>query len=255
MTQNEIKKAASLAHSKYRKKYGLFLVEGVHSVSELLKSRWRIESLIVSIEAEREPEIGPIIELADARHLPIHRISKKTLDHIAAVESPQGIIAIAVIPSESLSKAAFQPRLLIADQISDPGNFGAIIRSALAFGFGGVISTAGSIDFYNPKTVRASQGAMFHIVLAGHAAPEEILAAIEKSHKLYALMPRDGEDIRFVKPSERYALIVGNEASGISPKLASSCNLAITIPTPGRIESLNAAISASIAMYQLSDRG
>jgi TrmH family RNA methyltransferase len=252
MTQTEIKKAASLAHSKYRKKHGLFLVEGLHSVAELLKSSWGMESLIIEIGAARDPEVAAIISLAESRRLPVHRINKKIFEHIAATESPQGAMAIAVIPVRDLRKVISKPRLLVADQIADPGNLGAIIRSALAFGFGGLIATTGSADIFNPKVVRATQGAMFHLTLAGHADPAEIVSGVKPTHKFFALIPRGGEDLRLLRPPARFALVVGSEATGISPELTAASDTLLAIPMPGGVESLNASVAAAIAMYEFS---
>jgi TrmH family RNA methyltransferase len=252
MTQSEIKKAASLAHLKYRKKLGLFLVEGIHPVTELLKSGWQAESLIVSAEAEKDTQVAAIISQAMARRMIVHRVTRKIFEHIAATESPQGVMAVTRIPARDLPQVASKPRILIADQIADPGNLGTIIRSAQAFGFGGIISSVGSTDIYNPKVVRATQGALFHIALAGHVTAEEIISTFKPSHKFYALVPKGGEVPLSLRLPSRFALIVGAEATGISPELAAVSDVRLTIPMPGGAESLNAAVSAAIAMYEFS---
>ncbi len=254
MTQNEIKMAASLTQSKYRKKYGRFLVEGIHSVTELLRSPWRIESIVAMIGAETGPEAASIIALAEDRRLPIYRVNRKTFEHIAATESPQGIMAITEIPYHDMKKVAAEPRILIADRIADPGNLGTIARSALAFGFGGLIATIGAADFFNPKVVRATQGAIFHLALAGPAAVPEIIATLRPHHKIYALVPRGGQDPRSITLPARCALIVGAEAAGVDPDLVAASGLQLTIPMPGGAESLNAAVSAAIAMYEFARR-
>ncbi|OGC95650.1 MAG: hypothetical protein A2W25_17580 [candidate division Zixibacteria bacterium RBG_16_53_22] len=252
MTQSEIKKAASLAHSKYRKKHGLFLVEGIHSVTELLKSGWQTESLIVAAEAEQNAQVAALLGLARGRRLIIHKVTRKIFEHIAATESPREIMAVARIPESELPKVASKPRILIADQIADPGNLGTIIRSARAFGFDGIISTAGSADIYNPKVVRATQGALFHVTQAEHATAREIISTVKPTHKFYSLVPHGGEDPVSLRPAARFALIVGAEAAGVSPELAAVSDLRLTIPMPGGAESLNAAVSAAIAMYAFS---
>jgi TrmH family RNA methyltransferase len=254
MTKSEIKKAASLGHTKYRKKHRQFLVEGIHPVSELLRSKWSVESVLIQYESEEDVEIQLIQQLAASRGLKIHRLNRKTFDQIAATESPQGIMAIADIPKRDLASLKAQKRILVADRISDPGNMGTIIRSALAFGFGGVCAIAGTTDIFGPKAVRATQGALFSVRVAEHSSPEEIREHLKGTHKLYALAPRGGRGIGNVTLSSRIALVVGSESVGVSDALLALADERLTIPMPGPVESLNAAVSASIAMYELSRR-
>ena len=252
MTHNEIKKAASLGSLKFRKKYRQFLVEGVHSVAELLKSEWQINSIIVASDAQDHPEIADLLNLSTNRKLQIHTVSGRIFDRIAATESPQGIVAVAATPARDMPGVIAQERILIADHIADPGNLGAMIRCAVAFGFRGIITTPGSADIFNPKTVRASQGALFWIKISEHATAEELSERVKPTHKIYALSPKNGADIGGISPASRFAIVIGAEAAGISPELLAISDSMLTIPMAGPTESLNAAVSASISMYELS---
>jgi RNA methyltransferase, TrmH family len=255
MNQNEIKKVSSLAHGKYRKEYGLFLAEGTHVIEELLKSSWEIQVIIVSHEAADSGDLNSLLDTASRHRMPIETVNRIIFDKMATTDTPQGILAVIKLPRNDPGALIPKNRILIADGVSDPGNLGTMIRTAAAFGFGGFITTPGSADIFNPKTVRAAQGALFHLTVANHLGYEEIAGKLKMSHKIYALSAEATIDLKSVKPAIKSALVVGAEISGVSREISKMADQILRIPMSGRVESLNAAVAAGIAMYEFVRRG
>jgi RNA methyltransferase, TrmH family len=253
VNQNKIKKISSLSHGKYRKLYGLFMVEGVHVVEELFKSDWEIESLLITHEIAAS--FGPLVETAAKRRIPVETLNQKIFSKLSDTESPQGILAIVRLPKTDFGRLVSQKKILIADGVADPGNLGTMVRTAAAFGFGGFITTPGSADIFAPKTVRATQGAMFHLSVANHVDYGDIVQKIKPSHKLYCLSANASTDLKDIKPAANMALVVGAEIAGVNAKLSAIADQMLRIPMGGPVESLNAAVAAGIAIYEFFKRG
>lgn len=239
---------SSLAHAKYRRMHGLFLVEGAHAVEELLKSTWKVESVMTS-----DPDAYSDL-IAGTHHTRMEQVSQNDLNRIATTSTPQGILAVAGIPENDLKNIPLHDRILIADGLKDPANMGTIIRTAAAFGFGTFITTAGSVDIFNPKVVRATQGAMFTIDIAQRKIIKDITGRLHRSHTIYALSAGGDADLRKIRIDRRAALIVGAEVDGVSEQFLKASHYKVRIPISKRVESLNAAVAAGIAMY-LFNRG
>jgi RNA methyltransferase, TrmH family len=252
MQQNQLKKIASLAHSKYRKQHGLFLVEGIHSVMELLKTTWHIEMVVVTFNTQSAPESAPLLNLAADRKIPIEVLNQPVFEKLATTETPQGVMAVARLSYPDIGKLTTQKKILIADGIADPGNLGTMIRTAVAFGFESIITTPGSADIFSPKAVRATQGALFSIIPFSHIAPDDLLPKLQKTHSLIAITSHTSESIDSLKKSARLALVVGAEIAGVSPAIIKAADFKVKIPISDSVESLNAAVAAGIAMYELS---
>ena len=149
--QNQRVKAwKKLSQKKHRDREGLFLVEGWHLVEEAVKSDWTIDTLIVEDGVEVTDEWST---------LPLEFVSSPVMKEISQTETPQGIAAVVRQKEWELNQPK---RMLMLDQIQDPGNVGTIIRSGLAFGVEAIILGKGTVDLYNEKVVRATQGALFH---------------------------------------------------------------------------------------------
>lgn len=246
MNLKNVKKYSSLAHKKYRDKWGLFLAEGRHIVNELLNSDWEIQSLLTSdaqmFEIFREGKKAENIEF----------VAPSVLSKIATTKTPQEILAVVRIPEKPEVDITAMARIIVADGISDPGNMGTIIRTARAFDFDLVITSEYSADIFNPKVVRSTQGAIFGIrTLAGLTA-REITDKLKSSHKIYALSPDGKVDINKITPADKSALIIGTEIEGVSETLQNASDYLVRIPHSKNVESLNAAVAAGIAMHIFS---
>jgi TrmH family RNA methyltransferase len=251
MNQDLIKKIASLAHSRYRHNYGLFLVEGIHSVAGLLNSDWDVQSFVITHEVKSTPAGERLLKVAERKNVFIHLVSNKIFEKLAATESPQGVLALARLPETDIRQFLAQKLILIADGVADPGNLGTMIRAMAAFGFTGIASTPGSADIFGPKTIRATQGTLFVTTIINHIDSGKLIKELSSTHKIYALTGHQGDDLRKVKAAPRIALVVGAEISGVSDPFIKAADFRLQIPMSGPVESLNAAVAASIAMYEL----
>lgn len=246
MNPKTVKKYSSLAYRKYRDKWGLFLAEGYHIVEELLNSDWRIEAILTSKKEMFEKLQGG--QKADR----IELVKPDVINKIATTKSPQDILAAVKIPELPPPDISGLKRIIIADGIKDPGNLGTIIRTARAFDYDLIITTENSADIYNPKVVRATQGALFGIGALPGLPAGKIAGKLKSSHKIYALMPEGDILIDKIKPAGKSALIIGMEIEGVSSALQRICDYSIKIPQSRHVESLNAAVAAGIAMYIFS---
>ena len=236
-TQNQkYKYIKSLLQKKERVKNGEYTVEGIKSVSDAAAAN----ADIVCIAKSSEVSLG-----FDAGKVPVYNVDQKIFPGLCDTKSPQGVIAVIKMP-----KAAPLPnggKFVYCDRISDPGNLGTIIRTADAAGFE-VIMSPGCADLYSPKTIRSSMGSFFHTKVYENVGYEELK---KSGMRLIAgALCSESKDYRTANYGGSVALIVGNEANGVSEELLSVCDEKVIIPIIGRAESLNAAVAAAIMMYE-----
>ena len=250
ISARELKEISSLKKKKYRRLYSKFLIEGFHLIDECLKSPYRPERIIVSEEADISPhsEIFSKIKALNIKYdyLPVSRFRA-----ISDTENSQGIVA--VMGYLKTSKRIYGDIVVAADRISDPGNLGTIIRTAHWFGVKTVIIGAGSVDLYNPKLIRATQGSVFHVNIIVNADLVYYTGKLYKNGFTVVLLMSDSDScIHEYKKPGKCVLIVGNESEGISPKICSPVYDKIKIKGYSECESLNAAVSFGIALYEFT---
>lgn len=231
LSNSKIKYAIKLKQKKYRSQFNQFLVEGHHLVEEALKSN------MVSVIFTTEEEIFPNVEHYQVTQLVMKKLSDLNNDF--------GIIAICNRPVyQEISN-----HILLLDGIQDPGNMGTLIRTASAFGFGTILSES-SVDYYNEKVIRSSQGAVFYVNLV-----EGNILDFIRNHSEYHIYGTDvlsGTNIRTVSFNQaKKAIILGNEGSGVRPQIKDLVHTNIHIPMSST-ESLNVAIAGGIIMYEAS---
>ncbi len=227
-----IKEISRLKDKKFRKAEGLYLVEGIKTVNECIAAGCDIKD-IVCVEQLKENYPGAVV------------VSDSVFESISDEKTPQGVIAVVKMQDSEI----FPPQnsCILLDCLQDPGNVGTIIRTANAAGYG-EIYLINCADRYSPKAVRASMSGIFFVkTYSGNS--EEILKALSDIPIICADL--DGEDIFKFHPPEKYCLCIGNEGGGISREVRNAAEYKIKIPMIHTCESLNAAVSAGIAMYQL----
>lgn len=233
-----IKETASLKEKKGRKQLGSFLVEGKKMAEECQRSDLTIERVFI---AESYPEA-----VSFPKEICV-RVSDDVFRCLSDEKTPQGILCRVKIPA--LPLCAPSGKCLVLDGVADPGNLGTIIRTANAAGYGEIYLTKDCTDAYSPKTVRASMsGVFFTKIYEGQR--EEILSVMEGFPLFVADMV--GENVFSFTPPEAFALVIGNEANGVSDVMKKRADASISIPMRSEQESLNAAVAAGIAMYQLA---
>jgi RNA methyltransferase, TrmH family len=228
---------------------GLLIAEGPHLVEELLGSSWTVEKVVLTIETFDGWE-------QRARRAGIETIvlPRRTFAAMAATEATQGVLALARPPSYGWRDLFAQPGLvLVLDSIQDPGNAGTMIRSAEAFGAAGVILLRDSVRIANPKLMRASAGSLFRMPFLESVAPPDLLREVQRAgYRLVSLAASGGKALGEFQMTGGVALVTGSEGGGVSPAIL-NCSETATIQTAG-VESLNAAVACSIALYELNLR-
>ncbi|MBQ7769589.1 MAG: RNA methyltransferase [Clostridia bacterium] len=232
-----IKETAALKDKKGRKEQGLFLVEGRKMAIECQKSRFVVERVFVAESyAGENPFSGEITV----------RVSDDVFRFLSDEKTPQGILCRVRIPDTGL--LAPKGRCLFLDGVADPGNVGTILRTANAAGYDRVYLTNECADPFSPKSVRASMsGVFFTEICRGDRA--EILSLLDGFPIVIADM--GGVDVFSFDPPKEFALVIGNEANGVSDEVKNAAAHTVKIPMRNTQESLNAAISAGIIMYVL----
>jgi TrmH family RNA methyltransferase len=217
---------------------GYAVTEGFHLLEEALRTGCEVHSIYTTENAA-----------ARVHHdLPHVVLAPDLFRTIVATETSQGIIALVRPPRWTLDDVfSREGPVLVVDGVQDPGNAGAMIRAAEAFQTSGVAMLKGSVDPYNSKALRASAGSIFRVPIVSGVSPE---AVIDRGRPLFALMPLATLAVHECNLDGRCALVVGNEGHGVSEALRSQA-IAIRIPTQG-VESLNAAMAASIVLYEAS---
>jgi TrmH family RNA methyltransferase len=226
------------------------VVEGVRLNEEALAAGWTPRLVLFSPQlTERGRQI--VAEYA-RRQVETLEISSDLMKKIGETETPQGLLGI--FPRQFLSLPEQLDFVLIADVVRDPGNLGALLRSAAAAGVQAVFLTPGTTDAFAPKVLRAGMGAHFRLPI--HSLGWEQLPELLKSHsrppaKIYLAEAGRGAAYWQVDLTQPLALVVGGEAEGASPDARQAADGSITIPMPGKSESLNAAIAASILLFEV----
>ncbi|ACL69319.1 TrmH family RNA methyltransferase [Halothermothrix orenii] len=243
-----------LYNKSFRKKEGKFILEGYRLIMEAC-GKARFDRIFMTPYFAKTDEGEEIIRKFKD-HIPVHFVTGKLLYNVADTENPQGIAAITYVP-RSGANILFHNRnrgiILILDRIQDPGNMGTIIRTAVAAGIEGIICLKGSVDIYNLKVIRASMGAIFSIpILTGVSFKR--LQKIRDEYPDYKLICTDLNTSKFyheIDYQEPLMLVIGNEARGIREELLSLADIKIKIPLMGNIDSLNAAVSTAIVLYDI----
>lgn len=232
----------SLNKKKFRVLNKLFIVEGI-KMSEEAKELDLIEMLVIKESAMHLIESN-FIEISEDK---ITILNDRLFDEITNMQNSEGVMS--VIKIQEINRDIISKRVLCLDGIKDPGNMGTIIRSAESFGFEEIILTNECVDIYNPKTLRASMGSIFRIKFK-YLDTNEILK-LSGEYKLYTTSLKDSILLDEAPKDDKIILVIGSESHGVSDELIENSDLLVRIPMYGELESLNAAIAASIIMYVL----
>jgi TrmH family RNA methyltransferase len=235
--------ARRLQRRRDRDTTGWFLAEGPQAVREALRAA-RVREIFASASAfDRFPDLTTEASL----------ISDDGLAALAETVNPQGLVAVCAALDVPLAQAVGRgPRLtaVLAD-IRDPGNAGTVLRSAEAAGAGGVVFCDGSVDVFNPKTVRASAGSLFHVPVVASGPPAEVLARLGAAgFRRHGTVARGGTPYDEADLTGRVAVVLGNEAHGLPDAVAAELDGGLTIPMAGRAESLNVGMAAAVVCFE-----
>jgi TrmH family RNA methyltransferase len=230
--------AARLHKPRHRRELGRTLLEGPQLLEEAVAAGADIEVAFALAEDVATRELG------SKSGFEVVTVTPDALDRLADTKSPRGPVAVISIPEEPSGASG---NLLVAHGVSDPGNLGALIRTAAAFGWG-VGYTPGSADPWSPKTLRGAMGGHFRTRIVRLEDLEDLSAWTTVATVVEGGIPPTEVS------SGPYAVLVGEEATGLPDEIAADCDIQVTIPMPGGTESLNAGVAAGIVVYELSFR-
>ena len=248
-----IKKIYRLHTAAGRKKKGQYFIEGVRSVLQSLEAKAPVEEVVYSRQVHRIPGGGELVERLENAGVKVVEISESLYETITDTENPQHIMAVINMQEYRLEDitAASDLLLVIVDGLQDPGNLGTIIRTADAAGVHGVVLLKGTVDPYNPKTVRSTMGSVFSIPVIRENDTEGLFAGLHGlGVRLVAASPEGDTSYWDIDYRGRTGIIIGNEANGISEIARKSSDISAVLPMIGGAESLNAAVACGILLYK-----
>lgn len=237
VNNNHIKELCKLKEKKYRDSTNTYLIEGEHLIYEAYK-----EGILL--------EVLPLIGEDYSMDTKITFISKEVMKKLSSTDSIPSVIGVCSKKEEG----EIGNKLLILEDIQDPGNLGTIIRSSLAFGIDTIVLSTKTVDLYNPKVIRSTQGMMFHINIIVRDLIPFIKELKNNSYTIYGTKVDNGINVKDIEKKDKYALIIGNEGNGMSSEIGLLCDKNLYIDMDNGVESLNAAVAASILLYEMRNK-
>jgi len=237
--QNErIKNLSKLLSKKFRDEEGKFLVEGEHLVEEAFKSGLLLE--VIKCE-----------DVLGEYNVPTTLVTYEVIKKLSNTVNPQRIIGVV----KKIEEKELGSKVLILDDIQDPGNLGTIIRSSLAFNIDSIVLSNNSVDMYNDKVIRSSEGMIFHLNIVRRDIKELIKELHNDGFKVYGTKVDGGTSVDKVNVTNKYAIVMGNEGNGVKDEVLDLCDDYLYIDISDKVESLNVGVATSIILYELNKRG
>jgi RNA methyltransferase, TrmH family len=234
LENEKIKEIKKLHQAKYRNMTNTFLIEGEHLVEEAYKYNL-IKELIVEESSDFNLDVDKII------------VSNNVIKYLSELTSPPKVMAVC----RKQEPKPVGKKILMLDQVQDPGNLGTIIRSAIAFNIDTLILSDDTVDLYNSKVVRASQGMLFHINIISANLISMIEYLKKNDYQIIGTRLEKAIDIKKIEKDKKFVIIVGNEGNGIKKEILDLCDKHVFIKTNNKCESLNVGVAASIVLYEL----
>lgn len=231
----KVKEWIKLKEKKYRDTNNLFLIEGDHLLNEAM-----IKGVV--------KEVISADNLFNFDGIPFYEVNDAIMKKISSQVSGTNVICVC----EKLKEKEINGNVCMLDNIQDPGNLGTIIRSAVAFNIDTIIVSPDTVDLYNDKVIRASEGMIFQINIVKQNLEEAISDLKNKNYKIYGTNVENGVSLNKISFGEKSAIIIGNEGKGVKKALQDKCDSLIYIPISSKCESLNAGVAASIIFYEMN---
>ena len=234
LENKKVKDVVKLQSKKYRDLTNTFVVETEHLVEEAKKAGIIKDLFIVEDEFVDNDNT--------------YFVTNEVMRKMSSMESPSNVLAVC---EKNNSKEIIGDKILLIDGVQDPGNLGTIIRSSVAFGVTTIVLSHDTVDLYNPKVIRATEGMFCHINIISMNLEEAINIIKSKGIKVYGTNVVDGVSVTSITDKNKYALIVGNEGNGVKQNIQDLCDLNLYIPMNNNVESLNVGVACSILLYEL----
>ena len=230
----KIKELKKLNIKKYRDQSNSFLVEGEHLVLEAYK-----KGLLEELFLEENTKLDLDVKTS--------YLSRNVIKFISELDNPSNIIGLC----KKVEEKEIGNKVLVLDDIQDPGNFGTIIRSAVAFNIDTIVVSNNTVDLYNSKVIRASQGMLFNINIIRRDLNVFVLELKKEGYQIYATKVNGGKSLKTIEKMEKFAIIMGNEGAGVNDNLMNLADEYLYIDMNSNCESLNVAVATSIILYEL----
>jgi TrmH family RNA methyltransferase len=231
----------------------LLLLDGLHLVADALDARLSIQHAIVAAGRAEQPDIRLLLERLARVGVELVRAGPPVMAAVSPVRSPSAIVATAVRPSfdEDRMYAGEEPLVVVACDVQEPGNVGAIVRVADAAGAAGLVAAGRCADPFGWKALRGSMGSALRLPIAIEPSVERAVSAVRRHGcRLVATAPRDGVPLFDSRLTGALALLVGGEGPGLAAPVLDAADLRLTIPMRPPVESLNAAVAAALVLYE-----
>lgn len=255
LSKEKLKELFKLKSKKGRTQEGKFLIEGLRLCEEAADSFWSIESVLYTQSFEEKIRGKKLLQKLKKLNFRMIQVKNHDLQKLSDTETAQGIMCVVKTmnrPIEDLWKKNFE--LMVAlDGIRDPGNVGALIRTADALGADGVILSDDTVELYNPKVVRSTMGSIFHLPIFDEIDLEKTIPELKKrKFKILGTDVKGGKSLYNLDYSGKICLLMGNEVEGLNKNLIELSDEIIHIPIYGKAESLNVAVAGGILLYEIN---
>lgn len=249
----KIRYTKSLLKTKGRTKENKFIIEGYRILTLAIQCRANLDYVFINEDFENKKEHLDFIEVLKNKKIKIYKTTNKIFKELVDTENTQGILAVVGFKNKDIDNNINDSNkfVLILDRIQDPGNMGTIIRTADAAGVDAIINLKGCVDIYNPKVIRSTMGSIFDMNIIQATQDDTIRVLKDKGFEIVSSYLNTDNYYNNVNYKDKVALVIGNEANGINDNLIKSSDTLVKIPIYGKAESLNAAISSAILMYEI----
>ena len=246
-----------IARPRECRKEGLLVADGIHLVQEALRARLQCRGLF-ALATDRNAEITAIVQEATQRRLPVYRVLDHLFRTFSPLETPEGVLGIFERPSQPRAQIfqgtgeGSRHHLVVAHRLQDPSNIGALTRSAFAAGMQGLITTAGTVDPYHHRALRASQGATFHLPVQVDQPLGPVFNSLRHfGYRSVALSPQGTVDLLDLDLRPPTAVFLGAEGSGLDAAVEEAVDLRVRIPMQPGLESLGVAAAGAVMFFWL----
>lgn len=249
----KVKYTKSLLKTKNRTKESKFIIEGYRILTLAIECSADVEYVFINEDFENKEENIKFLDILKEKNIKTYKTTNKIFEDLVDTETTQGILGVVKFKQKDIEESLDDNSrfVLILDRIQDPGNMGTIIRTADAAGIDAIIALKGCVDIYNPKVIRSTMGSIFDMNII-HTTQDEALRLLKlKNFDIVSSYLDTNNFYNSVEYNYKTALVIGNEANGINEELVSKSDVLVKIPIYGKAESLNAAISSAILMYEI----
>lgn len=244
-----IKQARALRQKKARNESGLFLVEGIHHVGEVVEAGWDIESILYASGLLTSSFAHDLISRFSFKPQPV---TAQVMESLADKENPQGIIAIVHQRRRQLKDIKPVTRAVALVSPQDPGNVGTILRTIDAVGADALFLLDGGVELYHPSIIRASMGTLFWKPVVQTSFNEFLGWCHQGNYQLIGTSAKADVDYHTLVPQIPWVLLLGSEQKGLSKEQTAACDVTVSLPMQGRVSSLNLAVAAGVLLYQFA---